>query len=519
MWLVAGFGVCAIVSSVGWLATTSPPPGVQPRSRRAADAPPPTTTFLRDAAAWRIPIETRTLPNGLRVVVSEDRRAPLVTVNVVYGVGSRAEPPGRSGFAHFFEHLMFDGSSRTHAQNIHQLAGTFHGVTRRDYTSYLDAVPVEALDEILAIEARRMRTLTLTPAHVRRQREIVGEEFRQNVDNQPHGGLEWSAIHGLVFSRWPNAHPSLGTHADLDAVTAAEAERFHLDWYGPNNAVLVVAGAVTAGEVMTCAAAHFGAIAPRPTPAWPDASEPSVDGDALTGRHKVVRDALAERPAMAIGWAMPPEDSIDYRALVLAESLLLRDPALLASALARVDPAAAVRGGIHPLGLPYDVTAPTPFVLRVDHRRAEDGARLLQAVDEVMRRVAAEATEEDLVRAKTAFARWWLDEIDGGRPPFVSRTRLLGFYGLRDRAPDVNLLLTDTLATPLAAVRAAVGRWWTPARRHTLESHPAALSLPPPDPTATPDPTTTPAPMTAPKTAPKTNREMDAEEILAEAQS
>ncbi|HSB11926.1 MAG TPA: pitrilysin family protein, partial [Blastocatellia bacterium] len=191
------------------------------------------------------------LDNGLRVILSEDHSAPVVAVAVFYDVGSRNEVKGRSGFAHLFEHMMFQGSENIrkseHFRFVESNGGVMNATTYADHTSYYDFLPSSQLALALWLESDRMRSLKITPANLKNQKEAVKEEKRLSYDNQAY----WPALmkmDEMVFRNWTNAHSTIGSMADLDAATVADVSRFFATYYAPNNAVLVIAGDIDPKE-------------------------------------------------------------------------------------------------------------------------------------------------------------------------------------------------------------------------------------------------------------------------------
>ena len=254
-----------------------------------------------------MPYEYFTLPNGLKVVVSPDHTAPVVLVEVMYNIGFRVEPKGRTGFAHLFEHMMFQGSGQLkkleHIQYVSRAGGVLNGSTRFDYTNYFQVVPSNALDLTLWLEADRMRSLDLSPENLKNQQNVVSEEVRVNVLNQPHGGFEWLDLWEKANTNWHNAHNFYGDLSELEAATLDDVRAFFKTYYAPNNAVLVVVGDTTAAEVRALAEKHFGGI-PRGTPPPPaDVSEPPqtaekrADARRQAGAHAGAGHGLA--PAAA----------------------------------------------------------------------------------------------------------------------------------------------------------------------------------------------------------------------------
>src|ERR671916_2001155 len=220
-------------------------------------APVPAQTFT-------VPVEYFKLPNGLKVVVSEDKSAPVVLVEVMYNVGFRNEPKGRTGFAHLFEHMMFQGSGQVkkmeHVSLMQQAGGVVNGSTRFDYTNYFEVLPSNALELALWLEADRMRSLDVSAENLKNQQNVVSEEVRVNVLNQPHALFEWLEIWQRANTNWANAHNFYGDLAHLEAATLEDVRSFFKTYYAPNNAVLVVVGDVNAGDVRKLAEKHFGGI-------------------------------------------------------------------------------------------------------------------------------------------------------------------------------------------------------------------------------------------------------------------
>ena len=194
----------------------------------------------------QIPIHSATLKNGLRVVIVPDPTAPVVTVGVYYKIGFRLEPQGRSGFAHLFEHMMFQGSENApkmqHIKLINSSGGVLNGSTMYDVTNYYEAVPSNALERVLWLEADRMRALKVDEENLINQRDVVKEEVRVNVLNQPYGGFPWLDMPPVAFRNWANAHNFYGDFADLDAANLVDVQKFFPTYYVPNNAVLFCLG-------------------------------------------------------------------------------------------------------------------------------------------------------------------------------------------------------------------------------------------------------------------------------------
>src|ERR1700687_1022105 len=222
------------------------------------------------AQQWKAPTTMMKLANGLVVVVSEDHSAPTFGLCVSYGIGFRLEPEGRTGFAHLFEHMMFEGTPQAPKGTLDKVieggGGNNNGDTRYDFTEYIETAPVSALDPILWIEADRMKTLDFSPVNLENQRKVVEEEVRVNVLNQPYGLFFAIDLPGKAFDTYPNAHNFYGDFKDLDAAKIGDVEKFYLQYYSPNNAVLAIVGDVKADEIFAKVDKYFASIPARPAP-------------------------------------------------------------------------------------------------------------------------------------------------------------------------------------------------------------------------------------------------------------
>src|SRR6476661_5932244 len=218
------------------------------------------------------------LRNGLRVVLAPDSRSPVVGVGVLYDVGIRSEPEGRTGFAHLFEHLMFQGSENleklAHFRHVQGAGGTFNGSTQLDYTDYFEVLPAGALERALFLEADRMRGPRLTEENLANQIDVVKEEIRVNVLNRPYGGFPWLKLPPVMFDTFPNAHDGYGSFHDLESATVADAADFFAKYYAAGNAVLSVAGDLDVAQATKLVERHFSDVPARPAPTRPAFNEP-----------------------------------------------------------------------------------------------------------------------------------------------------------------------------------------------------------------------------------------------------
>jgi zinc protease len=273
----------------------------------------------------RIPIETERLPNGLRVVLSPDRAVPIVAVNLWYHVGSANERPGRTGFAHLFEHMLFQGSAdvaaNEHFEVVQRAGGTLNGSTWLDRTNYFETVPSNQLELILWLEANRMGYLLpgMTQEKLDTQRDVVKNERRWSVDNQPYGTW-WERLPALAFpDDHPFHHSLIGSMEDLTAASLDDVREFFAAYYRPNNAVLTIAGDFERDQAMAMVRKHFGPIpAGPPAPPLPDMSVPPVFGQ---WKREVVPDA-APLPRLFLAFRSPVFGSEEYYAASVTGAVL-----------------------------------------------------------------------------------------------------------------------------------------------------------------------------------------------------
>jgi len=438
----------------------------------------PLTVLAQTPARFNVPVEYFTLPNGLKVVVSEDRSAPVVLVEVMYNIGFRIEPKGRTGFAHLFEHMMFQGSTQVkkmeHVGIMQQAGGVVNGSTRLDYTNYFQALPSNALDVALWLEADRMKSLDVSADNLKNQQNVVSEEVRVNVLNQPHGSFEWLDLWQRANSNWANAHNFYGDLADLEAATLDDVRSFFRTYYAPNNAVLVVVGDTTVAEVRQLADKHFAAIPRQPLPAPSDVSEPPQREE----RRFTKEDKLARTPALAIGWHLPERMTKDFFALAVLDPLIVGDDsARVYRKLVRDDRLAmSVIGAFNLLGNNWDVKGPMLYTMRVDYLNDKNATQVLDAVESVLADVRTSGiTAAELAQSKTALRSAFLEDMEGGFMPRFGRANLLAAFALFDDDPKrVNTILDELDKVTLDDVKAAAGRWFVSTNRTSIDSRPAS---------------------------------------------
>jgi zinc protease len=261
------------------------------------------------------------LDNGLRVIISEDHYAPVYAICVAYKVGSKDERPGRTGFAHLFEHMMFKGTENVGVGELDFLiytnGGNSNGTTNTDRTSYYEVLPRNQLDLGLYLEADRMHALAITPENLENQRQAVKEERRQSVDNQAYGQTS-EKLEELVYDNFAYHHPVVGSMQDLDAASVDDVRQFFKTYYAPNNAVLALVGDLDTKETLAKVKKYFGVI-PRQTP---PATVNLAEAPQTAERRAVLQDPLARLPRIDIAYRIPPAGDPDTRALGVAASIL-----------------------------------------------------------------------------------------------------------------------------------------------------------------------------------------------------
>ena len=391
------------------------------------------------------------LRNGLRIVVLPDATSPVVAVAVYYDVGMRSEPEGRTGFAHLFEHLMFQGSASLakseHFSYVQGSGGVLNGSTHVDYTNYYEVLPSNATELAMFLEADRMRSVSLTLENLQNQVAVVQNEIRVNVQNRPYGGFPWLQMPPVLFDSFANSHDGYGSFVDLEAATLEDAQSFFDRYYAPGNAVLAVAGDVDPDQVLAWAKQHFGDIPARTVPKAPAFTEPPLTAE----RRAVVEDRLAPAPAVALAWRTPnPKDLATYLPfVVLAEVLTDGDAARLQERLLLKDRTATSVGGyLGIMGDPLDARDPTPLLIEVHHAPDVPVETIIATVDEEIARLASDGLEQDEVtRTVARMVARFLRDVD---PVLGRATHAAVYEQQRGRAE-----LLNELPGLLAAVTAA----------------------------------------------------------------
>ena len=431
-------------------------------SRRRSDgAPLPSPSF---------DLHQVTLSNGLRVVLAPDRSAPVVGIAVLYDVGIRSEPEGRTGFAHLFEHLMFQGSANLekleHFRYVQSSGGMFNGSTHFDYTNYFEALPSNALERGLFLEADRMLSPRITEENLANQIAVVKEEIRVNVLNRPYGGFPWLELPPVLFDTFPNAHNGYGGFVDLESATVEDATDFFHRYYAPANAVLAVAGDLDVDETVELIGKHFGGIPKRRRPVRPDFGEPPLASE----RRAVTTDAHAPIPAVAIGYRVPdPVAQLDEHlaGVLLSEILTEGDASRLQRRLVHRDRVVTdVSAYLGEFGDPFDERDPTAFTITAHYPNPESLERILAAVDEELARVAADGLEPgELDRVRTRAVSVLFREMDAVLSRALEFAKFELIFGRAELISELPDRLTAVTGADVQAAAAAL----SPERRAVVE--------------------------------------------------
>ncbi|HAZ07234.1 MAG TPA: peptidase M16 [Elusimicrobia bacterium] len=383
-------------------------------------------------AAARIDFSSFTLRNGMRVLVSRDASVPVVAVAMIVGVGGRHEARGRSGFAHLFEHMMFEGSAHVPKGGFDRFLESFGGdnnaSTHEDFTFYYEELPSNALAVALWLDADRIGALRVTRQAVKNQIEVVKEEKRMRVDNQPYGAVMGVEMAARSFENWQNAHPVIGSFEDLDAASLKDVKSFFDAYYSPDNITMAVVGDADPAEVRRLVTAYFTPIKSKPRPAHLDTTEPDPRGE----RAFTVKDEHAKLPALGVTWkGAPARGTVSHRALVLLGNALFsgKSSRLYQSLVKESRTAVSVEGGLgFPLADWDEYQAPGLFGAFIVHKKDQPFAAVKELIAAQTARVAAEGlAPEELERVKVKFRSDWVraEETRLGRARRLLQSTLL----------------------------------------------------------------------------------------------
>jgi len=377
----------------------------------------------------RIPIEQHTLDNGLRVVFSEDHAAPTVSLCITYDVGSRNEQPGHTGFAHLFEHMMFQGSQNVgkgeHLILVHVNGGDVNGTTSNDSTIYYERVPANQLDMALFLEADRMRALRVTQANLDNQRNTVEEERRLRVDNQAYGKTN-EEISNVAYDNFAYKHSTIGSMADLDKASLEDVAQFFKTYYAPNNAVLALVGDFKSAETLAKIKKYFGDIPRQPAPPAVDMAEPAQTAE----RRTEVDDAFARLPRLDVVYKTVAANTPDFYALDMLGDILFggESSRLYQKLVKEKGVALQVAGGVN------FQRGPSLFHAFALLKPGQDFGEVEKMIYEEFQRVATEGVTPGEMRKVLIQDQLQQAESMTGT---MSRARMLGQYTVDFGDPDL----------------------------------------------------------------------------------
>ncbi len=426
-----------------------------------------------------VKLEEHKLKNGLRVILSEDHSAPTYSLCVTYNTGSRNERPGRTGFAHLFEHMMFQGSENVgkgeHMALIANNGGSMNGSTSNDQTNYYETLPANQLDLGLFLESDRMRSLAITQANLDNQRATVKEERRSSYDNQPYGRTN-EAVEETAYDNFAYKHSVIGSMADLDAASVDDVQQFFRTYYAPNNAVLALVGDIDTKEVLAKVKKYFASI-PRQEPPKPvDMTEP----DRKEERRVKIDDKLARLTRVDMAWRLPESTSPDARALSVAAMILGggESSRLYQRLVKEKEVASMVFAGVDSRAGPskFQVTA---MVRPGKNAEDVDG----QISEEIARLVAEPVTAKELERAHASIRRSMLFPRESVLSTAVSLADNTALYNDPNR---VNTEYERRLVVTAADIQKAAQKYLRTANRTVIETVPAGAARPKPAPPKAP---------------------------------
>jgi zinc protease len=416
------------------------------------------------------PLQQFSLPNGLRVILCEDHAVPVVSVALYYDVGSRNEKFGRTGFAHLFEHMMFQGSENVpkaaHFQYIFNAGGTMNGTTSTERTNYYETLPASHLPLALWLESDRMRSLKVTQENLDNQRNAVQEEKRLRYDNQPYVNA-FLRINELIFRNPANAHSTIGSMEDLDAATIDDVQQFFRIYYAPNNAVLAIVGDFESAEATKLVHKYFEAIPSQPQPPAVDVSEP----EDVAHSQEIYEDKLAPAPAFVLGWKIPQRRTPDFYALSLAADLIFEgDSSRLYQKLVKGDESVvSIQGGID------ERRGPSALYIFALPKPGEGVADIRDQIFEEIRSLRISGpTPAEMEKLQNSLC----NDVVRGRQSTMYRAQRLAEYALYDGDPTLfDSELDQYLAITPEQIRSAVERYLDVENRVVLDIVPAAEVL------------------------------------------
>jgi len=444
-------------------------------SWQVALAAPPATTL-------KVPVEYYKLPNGLRVVLSQDHTAPTVCVAVYYRIGFRVEPRDRTGFAHLFEHMMFQGSRNLGKMEfiklVQQNGGILNGSTRFDFTNYFEILPSNKLETALWAEADRMNGLAVNEDNLKNQQGVVGNEVKVNVINQPYGGFPWLDMPQYANTNWYNAHNFYGDLKDIEAATLTDVQSFFKTYYAPNNAALAIVGDFDPVDARKMVEKYFGGIKESQVPPVPDLTERKQEKEIEASRV----DPLANRPGMAIAYHMPERNSPEYYAMGLIDQILIEgdDSLEYQELVQKRGVTAGVNGGINYLGNMFNYKGPMLFMADLKFDPATKPAEIVKAFDGAIETLRSKPVDKELLNRARVKLRSDLYDNMGAIGGFGLADLLASFALFDDNPGRINSLESEFEKVTPELIQKTAQEYLRPENRTVLvlETKPADAGKP-----------------------------------------
>jgi zinc protease len=412
---------------------------------------------LSAAGPLNIPFKEYKLDNGLRVILSEDHTAPSYSIAVTYDVGSRDEKEGRTGFAHLFEHMMFQGSENIgkgeHFMLVYTNGGEMNGTTSQDRTNYFETLPSNQIDLGLFLESDRMRSLVVSQANLDNQRNAVQEEKRMGQDNQPYGKTFDTDL-GKAYDSFAYKHSIIGSMEDLNAATVQDVQGFFKRYYAPNNAVLTLVGDFKSDEVLAKIKKYFGNIPAQTAPPKPDLAEPEQKAE----RRETIQDPFAQVPRLDIVYKIPAGDTKDYYAMdVLTDVLSAGTSSRLYQKLVKEKQIA-----VQAMGFAYEHVGPSVSMFLAYIRPGTNPADVEKTIDAEIEKVKTEGiTDDELQKIRMQNKMGSVRQMESTR----SRAVALGQFAVYYNDPG---LINTELEKSLAVTKEDVQRV---ARKYLVDTN------------------------------------------------
>ena len=388
-----------------------------------------------NTAQFKVPVEYYKLDNGLKVILSQDKTSPTAIIAVYYNIGFRIEPKDRTGFAHLFEHMMFQGSKNLGKMEFIKLVqengGVLNGSTRFDFTNYFEIVPSHKLETMLWAEGDRMKGLEITQDNLTNQQGVVKNEVKVNVLNQPYGGFPWLDMPQYANTNWYNSHNFYGDLEDLDSANLEDVASFFKTYYSPNNAAISIVGDFEMEETKAWIDKYFGNIPSANVPPQPDISEPKQTEE----KEYVKDDALANKPAIALAYHMPKRNTPEYYAMGLLDQILVQgDNSLLSQKLEKEKGFTSdLGGGINYLGNMFNYKGPMVWMYNFTYDKETSRDEILIAIDNVMVNLKSSISQDMIDKAIVKIRSQLYDDIGGTFG--LGRADLLCSFALFDDDP------------------------------------------------------------------------------------